>query len=108
MCGENKECAGGVCSIEKNVTGEKGGCGHSHKHLIKCLVKIVIYIFIVCGAYQIGEIKGHFESIFGQMHRGGYYGGYGGGMMYNNAWGDPQSLGGIDGSASTNPVAPAK
>lgn len=108
MCNENK-CEGGVCKLEMGGHDEKGGCGHHHKHMMKWLIKIIVLVVLLCGAFQMGELKGMLRGQYGHMNRG-FYGGYGGGMMYNNAWGDIQPLYGTDGAgpASTNPVTPAK
>ena len=89
------------------------GCGHSHKHFIKWLVKIAFAVVIFSLGFVMGEMKGMLvESGFSNFHHGEMM--YGGG---NYSYGNFQPM--MDGTnavggasttpdATTNLSAPAK
>lgn len=80
-CGcKNNSCQGGSCGGMQSMCG--CGCHNGKRHLIKMILKIVIFILIFWCGFQLGLMTGYIKAENGRaMMRNGNVGNYGAGMM---------------------------
>lgn len=55
---EKKSDGGFMGRYKAGMCGGSCGCGHSHMHLLRWLIKIIILAIIFCFAFRMGEVRG--------------------------------------------------